>query len=41
MRLCHESPVGKAIMDRKAGETVKVATPGGSAKYKIVSIKKG
>ena len=40
-RLSNESPVGKAIMDKKAGETVKVATPSGSAKYKIVSIKKG
>ena len=40
-RLSNESPVGKAIMGKKAGETVKVATPRGSAKYKIVSIKKG
>ena len=40
-RLSNESPVGKAIMGRKAGETVKVATPSGSAKYRIVSIKKG
>ena len=41
MKLSNESPVGKAIMGRKKGETVKVATPRGSAKYKIVSIKKG
>lgn len=41
MKLSNESPVGKAIMGRKRGETVKVATPRGSAKYKIVSIKKG
>ncbi|MHB0866455.1 MAG: transcription elongation factor GreA [Thermoleophilia bacterium] len=40
-RLSNDSPVGKAIMGRKAGETVKVATPRGSMKYKIVSIKKG
>lgn len=40
-RLSNESPVGKAIMGKKAGETVKVATPRGSTKYKIVSIKKG
>ena len=41
MKLSNESPVGKAIMGRKAGETVKVATPRGSTRYKIVSIKKG
>ena len=41
MKLSNESPVGKTIMGHKAGETVKVATPRGSAKYKIVSIKKG
>lgn len=40
-RLSNESPVGKAIMGKKAGETVKVATPRGGMKYKIVSIKKG
>ena len=39
-RLSNESPVGKAIMGHKAGETVKVATPRGAVKYKIVSIKK-
>jgi transcription elongation factor GreA len=39
-RLSNESPVGKAIMGQKAGETVKVTTPRGSYKYKIVSIKK-
>ena len=39
-RLSNESPVGKAIMGHKAGETVKVATPRGAAKYKIVSIRK-
>ncbi|MBE0428314.1 MAG: transcription elongation factor GreA [Thermoleophilia bacterium] len=40
-RLSSESPVGKAIMGRKAGETVRVTTPRGGIKYKIVSIKKG
>ena len=40
-KLSNESPVGKAIMGHKAGETVRVATPRGGAKYKIVSIKKG
>jgi len=40
-KLSNESPVGKAIMGHKAGETVRVATPRGGARYKIVSIKKG
>lgn len=40
-RLSNDSPVGKAIMGKKAGETVKVTTPRGGMKYKIVSIKKG
>ncbi|GBE57724.1 transcription elongation factor GreA [bacterium BMS3Abin01] len=40
-RLSNESPVGKAIMGCKVGETVKVSTPRGNVKYKIVSIRKG
>jgi transcription elongation factor GreA len=38
-KLSNESPVGKAIMGRKKGETVEVATPRGSLKYKILDIK--
>ena len=38
-RLSNESPVGKAIMGHKKGETVEVATPRGSLKYKILEIK--
>jgi transcription elongation factor GreA len=39
-KLSNESPVGKAILGRKKGETVEVATPrGGSLKYKILDIK--
>jgi transcription elongation factor GreA len=38
-RLSNESPVGKAIMGRKKGETVEVTTPRGSLKYKILEIK--
>ncbi len=39
-RLSNESPVGKAIIGRKKGETVEVSTPrGGSLKYKILEIK--
>jgi transcription elongation factor GreA len=39
-KLSNESPVGKAIMGRKKGETVEVATPrGGVVKFKIMEIK--
>jgi transcription elongation factor GreA len=39
-RLSNESPVGKAIMGRKKGETVEVTTPRGSVvKFKIMEIK--
>jgi transcription elongation factor GreA len=39
LRLSNESPVGKAIMGRKKGETVDVSTPRGSLKFKILGIK--
>ncbi|HLF68369.1 MAG TPA: transcription elongation factor GreA [Gaiellaceae bacterium] len=39
-KLSNESPVGKAIMGRKKGETVEVATPrGAKIKFKIMEIK--
>jgi transcription elongation factor GreA len=38
-RLSNESPVGKAIIGHKKGETVEVAAPRGSLKYKILEIK--
>jgi transcription elongation factor GreA len=38
-RLSNESPVGRAILGRKKGETVEVTAPRGSLKYKIMDIK--
>ena len=38
-RLSNESPVGKAILGHKKGETVEVAAPRGSMKFKIIDIK--
>ena len=39
-KLSNESPVGKAIIGRKKGETVEVATPRGSKlRFKIMEIK--
>ncbi len=37
-KLSNESPVGKAIMGKKKGETVEVATPRGKLKFKIMEI---
>jgi transcription elongation factor GreA len=40
LKLSNESPVGKAIMGHKKGETVVVTTPrGAKLKYKILEIK--
>jgi transcription elongation factor GreA len=38
-KLSNESPVGKAIMGRKKGETVEVTAPRGALKFKIMDIK--
>jgi transcription elongation factor GreA len=38
-KLSNESPVGKAIMGHKKGETVEVTAPRGSLKFKILEIK--
>jgi transcription elongation factor GreA len=38
-KLSNESPVGKAIIGKKKGETVQVSAPRGSLKFKIMDIK--
>jgi transcription elongation factor GreA len=38
-KLSNESPVGKAIIGHKKGETVEVTAPRGTLKFKIVEIK--
>jgi transcription elongation factor GreA len=38
-KLSNESPVGKAILGRKKGETVEVTTPRGALKFKILEIR--
>jgi transcription elongation factor GreA len=38
-KLSNESPVGRAIIGHKKGETVEVAAPRGSLKFKIMDIK--
>ncbi len=39
-RVSNESPIGKALIGAKKGQTIGVETPDGVAKYKIKSIKK-
>ena len=38
-KLSNESPVGRAIIGKKKGETVEVSAPRGSLKFKILEIK--
>ncbi|MCC6299300.1 MAG: transcription elongation factor GreA [Anaerolineales bacterium] len=37
-KISNESPIGKAILARKVGETVKVETPGGTYNVKILKV---
>jgi transcription elongation factor GreA len=37
-RISNESPVGRALLGRKKGESVTVSVPAGDLDYKIVSI---
>ncbi|MEG1393219.1 MAG: transcription elongation factor GreA [Christensenellaceae bacterium] len=39
-KISNESPVGKALIGKKIGNTVRVETPGGIVKYKILDIYK-
>ncbi len=39
-KISNESPVGRAIMGKKAGQVVKVHAPQGYIKYEIVNIRK-
>ena len=39
-KISDESPVGKALLGKKVGETVKAETPDGEIEFKIVAISK-
>lgn len=39
-KISNESPVGRAIVGKKKGETISVDTPAGPIKYKIVKVEK-
>ena len=40
-KISNESPVGKALLGRKKGETVEIQTENGVLNYKIMEIIKG
>ncbi|MBI4731460.1 MAG: transcription elongation factor GreA [Chloroflexi bacterium] len=37
-KISHESPIGRALMDRRVGDTVEAETPGGKINFKILKI---
>jgi len=37
-RISNESPIGSALMNHKAGDTVEAETPGGKIKFKIIKV---
>jgi transcription elongation factor GreA len=37
-KISHESPIGKALMNKRIGEKVRVATPGGEIQFRIIAI---
>ena len=39
-KISNESPVGKAIIGEKVGDTVTVETPAGELQYKILEIQR-
>ena len=37
-KISHESPIGRALMDKKVGDVAEAETPGGKIKFKIIKI---
>ncbi|MGH2524007.1 MAG: transcription elongation factor GreA [Anaerolineales bacterium] len=37
-KISHESPIGKALMGKRVGETARAETPGGALTFKILGI---
>jgi transcription elongation factor GreA len=38
-KISNESPIGKSLMGKKAGEKTTVQTPSGEKEYKIIEVK--
>jgi len=37
-KISHESPIGRALIDKKVGEIAEAETPGGKIKFKVLKI---
>src|SRR5688572_19894059 len=37
-KISHESPIGRALMDKRVGDTAQAETPGGKISFKILKI---
>jgi transcription elongation factor GreA len=37
-KISHESPIGRALMDHRVGDTIEAETPGGKLKFTILKI---
>ena len=37
-KISHESPIGRALIDKKVGDIAEAETPGGKIKFKIIKI---
>jgi transcription elongation factor GreA len=37
-RISHESPIGRALIDKKVGDVAEAETPGGRIKFKVIKI---
>lgn len=37
-KISHISPLGKALLNKKAGETIEIKTPGGKRNYEVIKI---
>jgi transcription elongation factor GreA len=37
-KISHESPIGRALMDHRVGDSVEVETPGGKIRFKIIKM---
>lgn len=38
-KISHESPIGKALMGKKVGQTAQAETPGGRIRFKILEVR--
>ena len=38
-KISNESPIGRALLGKKAGDKIKAATPSGEKEYKIIEVK--